>query len=130
MTGLEHYLTAERLQEHARALAAAYESRVRASVNRLQARVLDDALRAAVHEFAESCSRSAAGIDLSLEYPYGSVADKGRRLEAIERLQREAVNLAADYSGLTKLLADRLRREMDRRYLATDAPQPDALEGT
>jgi hypothetical protein len=94
-------------------------NQVRASVNRLQERLLDDRLRAAVSEFCDFCAHSAAGIELALAYPFGSVTDEDRRQEAVTRLQRQAVDLGNGYGSLSKQIGIALRREMDRRYLAT-----------
>jgi hypothetical protein len=103
-------------------------NRVRASVNRLQERVLDDHLRTTVNKFLDLCARSAAGMDLAAEYPFGTVADDSSRHQAVARLQSQAVDLTGEYTRLTKLLGTSLRREMDRRYLASETAQADAHE--
>lgn len=94
-------------------------NQVRASVSRLQERLLDDSLRAAVSEFTDFCAHSAAGTALALAHPYGSVAGEDRRREAVTFLQHQAVDLGNLYSSLTKQIGVSLRREMDRRHLAT-----------
>lgn len=100
-------------------------NQVRASVNRLQERLLDDRLRAAASKFLDFCANSAAGIELALAYPYGSVTDEASRGEAVRVLQRQAVDLGNTYGVLTKEVGVALRYEMDRRNLAAaHSPEP------
>lgn len=93
-------------------------NQVRASVNRLQERLLDDRLRAEVSRFCNFCAQSAAGIELAMTYPFGSVADKDKRQEAVTRLHAQAVELGDSYAVLARQVGVALRKEMDRRHLA------------
>lgn len=94
--------------------AAKEDMQAKASVPRLQTRVLDDQLRTAANAFAERCARAALGLDF-----VGGVPDSGRE-QAVKQLQRQVVELSQDYEYLTNLLGAGLRREIDRRYLVSE----------
>jgi hypothetical protein len=130
---LQHLLrvTARDLHEHQRAVLAEGqlstepvpddELLIRASVTRLQARVLDDELRAAVEDFSARCSKAAVSAAIGAEVPSGGVPEQERR-HVVAQLQRQAVEVVQAYAQLTRPLGDALRRELDRRCLAEAMP--------
>lgn len=93
-------------------------NRIRANVSRLQARVLDEGLRAALAEFLDFCARSTTAMDLGMRLPYDSVLNTATAQEALGWLQSRAVELASRYEGTADKVGIELRREFDRRYLA------------
>lgn len=104
------------------------EFQIRISVQRLRTRVLDPELRAAVHQFAELC-REASSVPPRATSADPSVYDFATTPEpddkVLARLDGEAAEVSIGYIAVDELLGERLRRELDRRFLAVEPP-PDA----
>lgn len=81
------------------------------SVRRLTVRVLDPTLRQAVNDFHALCS--------ALSIPVGAENEDPERVQA--SLKHGLREMSDRYTTLSDVLGNRLRAELDRRYLAGDA---------
>jgi hypothetical protein len=88
------------------------------SVQRLRTRVLDPTPRQAVADFVEVCSRDASA--LARESPETVLA----------HLDQQEAQMADQYIALNELLGERLRQELDRRFLATEVQSSPGAQPT
>lgn len=86
----------------------AEEFEIFTSVQLLWARVLNDALRAAIAALVNLCSDSSHLRDLR---------DLGRE-QQLERLSERQNRITSTYSAVNEILGELIRRELDRRHLA------------
>ena len=81
------------------------------SVQRLQTRVLDAALRDGIRKFSDTCTSLAVL----------RAAETGESMEdRLARFRRQAAELATAYAALNEQLGELIRREMDRRPAGTE----------
>lgn len=84
------------------------------SVHRLRSRLLDPELREAVGDFVAECSRDA----MSTAQYRGKPPE-----ESITQLDQQLMETGQKYMALSEQLGEQLRRELDRRFLATEPLQ-------